>query len=308
MSRIHTVFLLTAVLWQGSVAAIAAAPPLAEPDSRLGETRPRDEACEQFVRLRRGADQQPLALETAILRFVPADAPDDGVSLDLIGVIHVGDKSYYDELNRRFRDFDAVLYELVAPADANVPRAGERPGSAIGGLQVGMTAMLELDYQLDHIDYAAPNMVHADMTPDEFARTMKARNESFTGMFFRMMGRAFGEQARNPFRADDLRLLAAMVAEDRAHQMKLILAEEFSDLRGQIDLFDGPDGSTIVTERNKKALEVLRHELAAGKKRLALFYGAGHLADFQRRLQEDFGMKRVATEWVEAWSLTPAEN
>jgi hypothetical protein len=90
--------------------------------------------------------------------------------------------------------------------------------------------------------------------------------------------------------------------------MKLIMAEQFADLGDQLDLFDGPDGSTIVTERNSKALEVLRRELAAGKKRLAIFYGAGHLADFQKRLEEEFGMKHVGTDWVAAWSLVKPEK
>ena len=122
-------------------------------------------------------------------------------------------------------------------------------------------------------------------------------------VFFRIMGRAFGEQAKDPFGSSDLRLLAAMLAKDRAHQLKLIMAEQFADMEGQMNMFDGPEGSTIVTERNKKALEVLKQELDSGKRRLAIFYGAGHLADLQRRLEEDFGMKRRGTEWVQAWSL-----
>ena len=60
---------------------------------------------------------------------------------------------------------------------------------------------------------------------------------------------------------------------------KLILAEEFADLGGVMAIYEGPNGSTLVTERNKKALDVLRAQLAAGKKRLAIFYGAGHMSD-----------------------------
>jgi len=263
---------------------------------------------DQFVRLRRDADEKPLALETAIVRFKRAGETDEGITVDLIGAIHVGDKSYYAELNRRFRSYDAVLYELVAPEEANVPRPGQSPGLAVGGLQVGMKSMLELAFQLDEIDYHAKNLVHADMSPEQFAATMKARNESFTGMFFRIMGRAFGEQAKDPFGSSDLRLLAALMAEDRAHQLKLIMAEQFADMEGQMDLFDGPEGSTIVTERNKKALAVLKRELDSGKKHLAIFYGAGHLAELKRRLEQDFGMKQVGTEWVAAWSLVKSNG
>ena len=73
-------------------------------------------------------------------------------------------------------------------------------------------------------------------------------------------------------------------------------------------MFDGPEGSTIITERNKKAFEVLSREIAKGRKKMAVFYGAGHLPDMQRRLEQDFGMQRKGTEWISAWSLAPPED
>jgi hypothetical protein len=132
---------------------------------------------------------------------------------------------------------------------------------------------------------------------------MKRRKESFAGMFFRLLGRALAEQSEDPLGTSDWQLMAALFAPDRAHQLKLVMAEQFADLEGQIGVFDGPDGSTIITERNGKALEVLSREIKGGKKRIAIFYGAGHLADFQRRLEKDFQLKRVKTSWVAAWSL-----
>lgn len=67
---------------------------------------------------------------------------------------------------------------------------------------------------------------------------------------------------------------------------------------------DGPDGSTIVTERNKKALAVLRREREAGKRRVAIFYGAAHLPDMEKRLLDEFGMRRAETRWLTAWDLS----
>jgi hypothetical protein len=263
------------------------------------------EEAAKFVRLRRGPDKEPLALETAIARFVSGDRRYPGARVDLVSAIHIGDKQYYEELNRRFKGYDAVLYELVAREEANVPRAGSAPGSAVSGVQISLKAMLGLAFQLDHIDYAAKNMVHADMSPEEFAASMKNRNESWLGMFFRVMGRGFAEQAQDPLSKSDFRLLAALFAPDRSQRLKCLMAEQFAELDGDLDMFDGPEGSTLVTERNKKALAVLTRELGQGKKRFAIFYGAAHLADFQRRLENDFGMKPGQTEWVTAWSLVP---
>jgi hypothetical protein len=260
---------------------------------------------ERFVRLRRDDSKQPVALETAIVRLGAAEGSKKDLTVDLVGAIHVADKSYYEELNRRFRSYDAVLYELVAREDANVPRPGQSPGTAVGGLQVGMKSLLDLEFQLDCIDYSRKNMVHADLSPEEFAETMKRRNESFAGMFFRTLGRSLAKQAEDPLKTTDWEIMAALLAPDRAERLKLVMAEEFADLEGQIDIFDGPEGSTIITERNKRALEVLSREVAKGRKKFAIFYGAGHLPDFQRRLEQDLGLKPTRIEWLSAWSLVP---
>jgi len=32
-------------------------------------------------------------------------------------------------------------------------------------------------------------------------------------------------------------------------------------------------------------------------------WGAAHMPDFDKRLKEDFGMKRTESEWITAWNL-----
>ncbi len=67
--------------------------------------------------------------------------------------------------------------------------------------------------------------------------------------------------------------------------------------------FAGPEGSTLITVRNKRALEVLRQQQAAGKRKLGIFYGAGHLSDMHERLVEEFGLTPIGIVWLEAWDL-----
>src|SRR5687767_12127019 len=55
-------------------------------------------------------------LETSIVRY----ANDEGDTVDLIGAVHVGDRAYYDLLNERFKNYDALLYEMVKPRDADM--------------------------------------------------------------------------------------------------------------------------------------------------------------------------------------------
>jgi hypothetical protein len=63
-------------------------------------------------------------------------------------------------------------------------------------------------------------------------------------------------------------------------------------------------GSVIVVERNKVALDVLKKEIARGRKHLGIFYGAAHLTDMEQRLLE-MGFKREKEEWLTAWDLPP---
>jgi hypothetical protein len=70
---------------------------------------------------------------------------------------------------------------------------------------------------------------------------------------------------------------------------------------------DGPGGSTIITERNKRCFEVLDKQLQAGKKRIAIFYGAGHLPDMERRLTTDYRFRRSSESWIAAWQLQKAK-
>jgi hypothetical protein len=59
----------------------------------------------------------------------------------------------------------------------------------------------------------------------------------------------------------------------------------------------------LVEDRNKACIKVLQQQLTVGKKKIAIFYGAAHMPDFDKRLKEDFGMKRTESEWITAWNL-----
>jgi len=287
------------VLWLGLVLTT---PGYAQPPQ--ADSAPTKEG---FLRLRRTESGDPAALETAIASY---SSVKEGKKLqvDLVGAVHVADRAYFTKLNEAFQSYDAVLFELVAPADV-VPRPEERSVNAVSLLQLAMKGALELEFQLDCIDYQRANMVHADMTPEEFARSMEQRGESFVQMFFRMLGQSIATQSKDPTRSGDAELFAALFAkpQQRARQLKSILAEQFEELEGATSVLDGPEGSTILTERNKAALRVLAAEIAKGKSRLAIFYGAAHLPDMEKRLLDEFQLQRAGTTWLTAWDLRAPE-
>ncbi len=272
----------------------------AEPD-------PEEAGCE-FTRLTRTDDGVPVALEAAIVRFASLDREKDSPVVDLVAAVHVAESSYYEQLNHRFKQYDAVLYELVAPEGTVIPKGGgQGSNSPVSLLQTTMTEVLHLEFQLNGIDYTVKNFVHADMTPKQFSESMRERGESAFKMFFRMLGHAMSQQDGDSS-GNDLRLFFALFEKNRALAMKRVLAEEFQNMEGTLTAINGPDGSTLITERNKVALEVLEKQIAAGHRKLAIFYGAGHMFDFEERLRDDFGLAPLETTWLTAWDLKGEEK
>ena len=293
--------------------------PKVEKQDKAGKKKEREGS--KFLRIQRDEAKTPIGLETAIIRYTPGKAADGKSSteaktasdryVDLIGVVHVGDKDYYQQLNERFKQYDAVLYELVAPEGTRVPKGGARDksGHPVTALQRGMQSALELDFQLDQVDYTRPNFIHADMSPEEMAKSMTDKNESWMQLVFRMMAQSMAQQGRTSQKgaSPDAQLLFALFAKDRALRLKRIAAEQFENMEDSMAVLEGPDGSTLITERNKKALQVLKRELDGGKKRIAIFYGAGHMPDIENRLLDEFGMQRGEQSWLTAWSMRPKQ-
>jgi hypothetical protein len=261
-----------------------------------------------WVRVEYDKDGNLLGMQTAIVRYMPSasSASRAPLEVDLVGAVHIGDVAYYRQLNERFKLYDALLYELVAPEGTVVqPGRGTSNVNPIGAMQNGIKRLLELDHQLEQVDYTQPNFVHADMSPDEFLQSMKDRNESFLQMYFRLLGQAMAQQSELNAKGEslDFELFSALFSRDRPRRLKMALAKQLAEMESLMVSFGGEQGSVIITERNKKALAVLKKQLADGKKRVGIFYGAGHLNDMDERLRKDFGLQPKSITWLTAWNL-----
>jgi len=288
------------VAWCCLVAAICGSVAAQEPANTPKDGKPKD----RFLRLVRDKDEVPLAVETAIVHCAPAQGK-QGPTVDLVAAVHVAERTYYDQLNQQFGAYDAVLYELVAPQGTRIPKGGGKgSGSFVSLVQKAMKDILQLEYQLEVIDYTRKNMVHADMSPEQMAKAMRDRGESVWTILLRMMGYALARQSQ-PGRSSDTDLLLALFDKNRALALKRVLAEQIEDIEGSLMAIEGPEGSTIISGRNKAALAVLRQQIAAGKRKIAIFYGAGHMPDLQQRLRDEFGLVPVSTRWLVAWDMKP---
>ena len=263
-------------------------------------------ATEHFMRIRKNYRGQRVALETSITRYELKNAAGENVTVDLIGAVHIGEKEYYEALNERFEQYDSMLYELVAPEGTVVPKGGREsegiPTNPLAAMQFGMKETLGLEFQLELIDYNKQNFKHADMSPEEFSESMTNNDESVMKYGLKAIGQSMAMQASGKSN-DSVGMLMAAFSSNKEMSMRRAFAKQMRQMEAGMVIFQGKDGSTIVTHRNAKCMEVLEQEIAAGKTNLAIFYGAAHLPDMERRMLSDFKAKRGGQVWLEAWRL-----
>jgi hypothetical protein len=276
---------------------------IAAPAALAADTQAEAKQQGEYIRLDRDKAGELVALETAVVHFVSDDPQHAGLTVDLVGAVHVGEKAYYEALNKRFEGYDVVLYELVAPPGTRIPKGAKTGRHPVAMLQNGLKDILQLEHQLEHVDYTKDNMLHADMSPDDFSKSMTERGESFFTMFARLMGQAMAQQSQQKNKSSEFDLLLALFDRDRAGSLKRMMAEQFEGMQWAMDALDGPQGSTIIGERNKVALKKLDEQIAAGKKKIAIFYGAGHMHDLEKRLVAQFHLRRASEQWLVAWRL-----
>jgi pheromone shutdown protein TraB len=242
-------------------------------------------------------------MQVAVLRFVPDDKTSSMDYVELISAVHIGEKDYYQTINQRFTAYDAVLYELVAPRGTRISKGEKEHKSIVSNLQSGMRNVLGMSMQLEEVDYTVGNLVHADLSPEEFRESMVKRNESVSGMIGKAWLVGLGQQYSRKSIASEMRFFRNLMSGNRELAVKIFAAEQMVQSLGMGEAIEGSEGSTLVSERNKKALQVLRQEIDSGKKTLAIFYGAAHMKDIAERLVSEFHFKPVKVEWMDAWRL-----
>ena len=263
--------------------------------------------AKEFLRLVRDENKQPLSLQTAVTRYALGRGEEKTV-VDLVSAVHVGDRSYYEELNKLFTDYDVVLYELVAPKGMRPVMGEERGGNPVSFLQSSMKSMLNLESQTALVNYQKKNFVHADMTPTEISNKMAERGDTGLSValdvaadMIRQMNKQSGAMAQQ---TQGLDLMSLLLDDNSDKKLKLMMAEQFV-AQGSLDQGLGKTlNRMLVVDRNQAAMKVLDKELAKGHKKIAIFYGAAHMPDFETRLIEETGMRFKRNRWITAWDLT----
>jgi len=269
----------------------------------------------QFLRLRKDNSQKPVAMQTAISRYV-AENGGKPITVDLVAVVHIGEKEFYEKLNKAFKAYDAVLYELVAPEGTVIDKKSLKENSnPLRMIQSIPQQMLGLDSQLEIIDYKAKNFVHADLTPEEIAAKMAERGDTTLTILLDTasdMIRQQNKAAQNASSSEgsnmsnDFSSMLEMMGDPA--KMKLAMAKQFVE-SGDLDLGLGKSlNQLLIKDRNEAAMKDFNKQVFVGNRKLAIFYGAAHMPDFEKRLKEDYDFKLKKQIWLEAWDLTKSKS
>jgi len=252
-----------------------------------------------FIRI--DEDDKGARLQTSVTRYEK-----DGVTVDLIGAVHIADKKYYADLNKSFEKYDVLLFEMVGGEKmekGKVPDREEGGGDIqtdlLRGMVDGMSRFLKLSGQTQEIDYSAENFVHADLTMKQFQAKQEAKGESLLSFALAAAQQAQNEGAEQP---NPARLIAALLSGD-SNSLKLEMMKSLGQGDDQITALTG--NNVIIGDRNAKCLKVFRKQVKKGHKTIGIFYGAAHNPDLEARLLK-MGYKKGKQEWMTAWDVPKA--
>lgn len=269
-----------------------------------------------------------VSLQTAVRRLVPIEG--DGPVIWLGAVTHIGSTNYYRAFEALLVTNDLVFFEAVLPhkkggwSGAEFSRA-RAPGNSEATLQSDLAHALDLAFQLESVNYAHSNFHNCDLSMEAVQGLMISQSRqqassappaeqnegenAFAQLMAIMEGRGWiGRLVQQGVRmiAADARLQA---------KTKLTFIEVLGRLQGDLARAQAlPPEMTdllkvLIHRRNQKVVRDLRKALneKGGPASIAVFYGAGHMADLDRRVCRQLGYRPDADVWLTAFEVDLAQ-
>ncbi len=265
------------------------------------------------LRITVDSDSKREHLEVPLVRYQRSQSYGDAATVDFVGAVHLGERSYYEDLNRRLKVYDVVLYELVSDGEHLPVQNGESTDSILGTVQRAMCNLLGLAFQLDVINYRAKNFVHADLSPEELRDAMQARGETLPQLLMKLIKLSMDPELQRTLEAKGYKdasleginplliLLRGPTPQERL-VLRRFMAQGLVGSDTVLKALEGERGFSLITDRNAEVMAVLNKETAAGRRSLAIFYGVGHLPDLHERLVKQ-GYRITQIEWMNAWNM-----
>ncbi len=247
-------------------------------------------------------------LDIAVTDLAPETT---GPRISLVGVVHVADALYYEAVQRELDGYDVVLYEGVKAKGLSgrewQQRALTKSGEA-GEMQREIALWFGFRYQLEAIDYGRKNLVHADMDLDRFAEE--------GGAALGLVPRPGDSDASSAAMPEAVKATWTTVKGFG----RLVLGEPgpiqslarrmFAETMGTTDIGTTLDllpglSDLVLSKRNAVVMTALHEQVAKTRGSVAVFYGAAHMADLEKRIAKELDYHRVGGHWLRAWALRP---
>jgi hypothetical protein len=254
-------------------------------------------------------------LQVAVRQFAPQGTSQPVVWL--AGVSHVGESNYYARLQKLLDAQELVLFEGVTDRASRAAgrRAFERSEEELGSLQTTMAESLGLAFQLDTIDYERPNFRNSDLTIEELSQLIAKEGRpggtpsKTMEEFQKLMEMMEGNSLIGALVGAGMKLIGS--SPKLQAMMKLAMIEMLGRFKGDMSQFQGlpPEWQrlidVLVRARNEAVMKDLRAELRkrSPAKSIAIFYGAAHMEDFERRLVEEMNYRPTRELWLPAFSV-----
>jgi hypothetical protein len=274
-------------------------------------------------------DADTVQLQIALRKFVPARHR--GPVIWLAAVMHVGEPDYYRSLQHFLDNQTVVLYEGVN-AEAHPRHVHDPPAAASHGpkplaaptdthagysMQSTLAHSIGLVFQLDAIDYDRANFLNSDLSVLQIQRIMAGgqpltapgqgggSNSSFDTLLQIMDGSSF---LGSLFKVG-MQIIAA--SPQLQAVAKLTFIEAIGRLKGDLSDVQGlpPEWKqlirVLIQARNQNLVADLKDELKKVPRSgsIAVFYGAGHMDDLEKRVTGGLHYRPSDETWLPAFSV-----
>jgi hypothetical protein len=255
--------------------------------------KPEADAPSAFTRISR--DEQGGALETPVLAYEQADT---GRRVYLVGAVHIGHTEYYRALQDILDSMDLVLWEGVGAKEKPTEDAAAR-FDVIFRAQVMMRRVLNLEGQLESMDYVRPFWRNCDVSINELQAQLDERglemipNEGLVRLLFGTLFTFIDPETipRSELIGKTYRAMLAPI---------LGSIDDPESIFAKLD--QGGMKDVIIDFRNDHVVQALAAELLKpGPSRIAIFYGAGHFRGLDAALRDQLKLRYFGTHWVKAW-------
>lgn len=275
-------------------------------------------------------------LQIAAREFEPIHRK--GPAVWLVGVSHIGETNYYQTLQKLLDDRTIVFFEGVGERPHPMLRPGNAAGASSEGnsrggkvenafsLQSSFAQSLGLAFQLEAIAYDRPNFRNSDLSIPEIQQLMSgekevlsgpptnrseqpAPNNAFEGLLQIMDGSSFAgaiAQLAVKFVGSNPKLQALT---------RLAMSEALGQIKGDISQMRGlpPDMKhlleVLIQSRNARVVRDIKDVLPTlrADKSVAVFYGAGHMANLEAQIRRDLKYHPVGELWFSAITVDAAK-